>query len=95
MKLGIQCNITHRTQIWSGCQTVSIVSEDNGCTHVLVVGGRTCPRLACFFVDSGHDKSIQLVTQLRYADKCFVNIMKEYIERNDLQLELIRYSIKC
>ena len=31
------------------------------------------------------------IVQLRYADKRFVNIMKVYIERNNLQLELIRY----
>ena len=35
-----------------------------------------------------------LVTQLRYADKCIVNIMKVYTESKNLQLELIRYSIK-
>ena len=29
------------------------------------------------------------VTQLRYADKRIVNIMKVYIERNNLQLEFI------
>ena len=28
-----------------------------------------------------------VLTQLRYADKRIVNIMKEYIERNKLQLE--------
>ena len=28
---------------------------------------------------------------LRYADKRIVNIMKVYIERNSLQIELIRY----
>ena len=36
-----------------------------------------------------------LITQLRYADKRIVNIMKVYIERNNLQLELIRYRNKC
>ena len=28
---------------------------------------------------------------LHYADKCIVNIMKLYIERNNLQVELIRF----
>ena len=32
---------------------------------------------------------------LRYADKRIVNIMRVYIERNNLQLELIRYCKKC
>ena len=31
------------------------------------------------------------ITLLRAADKRIVNIMKAYIERNNLQLELIRY----
>ena len=35
------------------------------------------------------------ITLLRYADKHIVNIMKVYIERNNLQLELIRYRNKC
>ena len=30
-------------------------------------------------------------TLLRYTDKCIVNIMKGYFERNNLQLELIRH----
>ena len=47
--------------------------------------------LACVFADCGHN-NIMLVAPLRYAEKCIVNIM--YIERNNLQLELIRYSIK-
>ena len=34
--------------------------------------------------------SFVCVTHLRYADKRIVNIMKVYIERNTLQLELIR-----
>ena len=32
---------------------------------------------------------------LRYADKVIVNIMKVHIERNSLQLELIRYHTNC
>ena len=32
---------------------------------------------------------------LHYADKCILSIMKLYIERNNLQLELIRYSKTC
>ena len=32
---------------------------------------------------------------LRYADKGIVNIMKVYIERNNLQDELIRCRNKC
>ena len=36
--------------------------------------------------------SFVLVTQLHYADKRILNIMKVYIERNNLQLELIRYG---
>ena len=35
--------------------------------------------------------TFDFVTRLRYADKRIVNIMKVYIERNNLQLELIRY----
>ena len=35
------------------------------------------------------------VTPLRYADKRIVNITKVFIERNNLQLELIRYRKKC
>ncbi len=35
------------------------------------------------------------ITLLRYADKCIVNIMKVYIGRNNLQLELIRYRKQC
>ena len=71
-----------------------IVTGDNGCRLLLVVGGRTT--LSCFFDDCGHDKHILLVTQWCYADKCIVNIIiKVYIERNNLQLELIRYSMKC
>ena len=41
-----------------------IVTGDNGCRHVLVVGGRTWPTLVCFFVDYVHDKRIVLVNQL-------------------------------
>ena len=32
------------------------------------------------------------ITRLRYADNRIVNIMKVYIERTNLQLELIRFS---
>ena len=46
--------------------------------------------LPCFFVDCGYNKRI---AQLRYAEKFIVNIMKVYIERKNLQLELIRYSV--
>ena len=70
----------------SGSQTMSIVSGDNGCRHLLVVGGHTCRTLACFFVDCWHNKPILLVTQLHYADKCIDNVMKVNIERNNLQL---------
>ena len=39
--------------------------------------------------------ALSWVTQLRYADKRIVNIMKVYIKRNNsLQIELIRYSKK-
>ena len=58
------------------------------------MGGRTWPTLVCFFVDFGHDKRILLVTQLLYADKRIVKIMKVFIDTNNLQLELIRYSKK-
>ena len=34
------------------------------------------------------------IALLRYADKRIVNIMKVYIGRNNLQLELIRYRNK-
>ena len=77
----------------SGCQTVSNVSGYNWRRHPLLVGGRTWLTLACFFGDCAwHDKRIMLVTQLRSAGKCVVNITKVHIERNTLQLELIRYS---
>ena len=79
----------------SGSQTVSIVSGDNWWRHLVVVGGRTWTTLACFFVDCGHAQRILLVTQLRYTDEYIVNIMKVYIDRNNLQLESMRYSIKC
>ena len=59
----------------SGCQTASIVTGDNGCRHLSVVTpGRLC----------------WPTTLLRYAHKRIVNIMKVYIERNNLQLELIK-----
>ena len=59
------------------------------------LGGRTCRTLfpiqlnwlACSFYCRRHPSTL-----LRYADKHIVNIMKVYIERNNLQLELIRYS---
>ena len=39
--------------------------------------------------------SFGFVTRLRYPDKCIVDIMIQvYIERNNLQLELIRYRKK-
>ena len=44
------------------------------------------------YVEGGDKKRILFVTKLRYAGKRIVNIMKVYIERNNLQLESIRYS---
>ena len=58
------------------------------------VVGHSFGALACLFVNCRNTKHIMLVNQLRYADKYIVNIMKEYIERNNLQLESIRYSNK-
>ena len=46
--------------------------------------------LVCLFVS----QSLPLVRfgqLLRYPDNCIVNIMKVYIERNNLQVELIRF----
>ena len=63
-------------------------------SHLADFVGHSIGALACFFVDCGHNKPILLVTQLCYADTCIVNIMKVYFERNNLQLELIRYSKK-
>ena len=70
-----------------------IVTGDNGCRHVLVVGVCTWPTLVCLFVDyvQWQTYCVGQPIRLRYADKCTANIMKVYIERNDLQLELIRY----
>ena len=56
---------------------------DNGCRHVSVVTpvARSTGALSCY-----------QITMLRYADNGIVNIMKVYIERTNLQLELIRFS---
>ena len=78
----------------SGCQTVYIVTGDNGLQTLLV--GRTWPTLLvirlvhlCFFVDcgTGHNKHIVMLTKLRYS-VMQINVlsMKVYIERNNLQL---------
>ena len=66
----------------SGCQTVYIVTGDNGLHLQTLLVGRTWSTLLvirlvhwCFFVDcgTGHNKHIVLLTKLRYADKCIVN----------------------
>ena len=76
----------------SGCRTVSIVTGDKGSwwSHLANFVGHSIGVLVCFFVDCGHNERILFVTKLRHADKCFVNTMKEYIERNNLQLELVK-----
>ena len=71
-----------------GSQTVSIVRVDTSCWSYLADVGVSLLNMGMI------NKLILLVTQLRSADKCIVNIMKVYIERNNLQLELIRYGIK-
>ena len=48
-----------------------------------------------YYVDCGHNKRIVLLTQLCYHAmqiNAIVTIMKVYIERNNLKLELIQYS---
>ena len=61
----------------------SIVTGYNGWLHMADCVGHSIEALS--FV----------VSQLRYADKLIVKIMKVYIEMNNLQLDLIRYSNKC
>ena len=54
--------------------------------------------LTLYFVSLFVSPSLPLVSfgqLLHYADKRIVNIMKVYIERNNLQLELIRYIKQC
>ena len=81
----------------SGCQTVYIVTGDNGLQTLLV--GRTWSTLLvirlvhwCFFVDcgTGHNKHIVLLTKLRYANKCTVN---ESVHRKE-QLATIIHTIQ-
>ena len=81
----------------SGCQTVYIVTGDNGLQTLLV--GRTWSTLLvirlvhwCFFVDcgTGHNKHIVLLTKLRYANKCIVN---ESVHRKE-QLATIIHTIQ-
>ena len=52
------------------------------------MGGRTWSTLLAIQLL----RCLLLFTQLRHADKRVVNIMKVYIEKNNLQLELIRLS---
>ena len=58
--------------------------------------------MACMFIfhilNANFSPSLSLVIVgqlLRYADKRIANIMKVYIERNNLQVELIRFRNKC
>ena len=74
----------------SDCQTVCIVTGYNGCRHLSLV-------TSAEFVDhsiGAFTVGIIFVAQLRYADKRIVNIMKVHIKRNNLRLELTRYSRK-
>ena len=75
---GIQCNIAHRTQFCS-C-SVYYHSTDT-------IAGLTSTRCDC----GNSIASLSLVPQSRYYLR-IVNIMKVHIERNNLQLQLIRYS---
>ena len=81
----------------SGCQTVYIVTGDNGLQTLLA--GRTWSTLFvirlvhwCFFVDCGteHNKHIVLLTKLRYADTCIVN---ESVHRKEQLATIIHDTI--
>ena len=56
-------------------------------SHLADIFGYSIAALVCFFVDFWNSKPILLANQLRDADKCLVNIMKVYIERNNSKLE--------
>ena len=76
--------------------TPYIFSGSNGCRHHLVVGGRTWPTLACFFVDCGRDKRIVLVTQLRYMQINGMSIYNESVHRKEqlgTRINTIQYKM--
>ena len=55
------------------------------------IGGRICRTLFTIRLN-GAVACFLLLSLSRYADKRIVNIIKVYIERNNLQVELVRYS---
>ena len=63
----------------SGCQSVSIVTS--WWSHLSDIVHHSIEWCDGMFL------SVVMFTQLRYADKRIVNIMKVHIERNNLQLE--------
>ena len=58
-------------------------TPDGGCQTLSIVTSRWSHRRGSFYC------------RVHPIMLCIVNIMKVYIERNNLQLQLIRYSNKC